>query len=266
MINMNNIVGTSDIVLITLDTLRYDVAQDLFKKDKLPNFSKLLPKEGWEKRHSPGSFTYASHHAFFAGFLPTKIPNKQPRLFASKFKGSETTTKTTFVFNEENIVKGFEKENYKTACIGGVGFFNKETPLSNVIPNMFQESYWETKFGVTEKQSTLYQLEKAREILESTKKNVFLFINISALHQPNYFYLKDANSDTIESHAAALVYIDSQLPILINSLEKRKQTSFVICTSDHGTTYGEDGFNGHRLAHENVWNIPYFDKFLTTSN
>lgn len=261
---MNRIVGENDIVFITLDTLRYDVAQSLFEAGKLPNFSKLLPKTGWEKRHSPGSFTYASHHAFFAGFLPTKIPNKQPRLFAAKFKGSETTTPTTFVFDEENIVKGLQKEGYKTVCIGGVGFFNKQTPLSNVLPDMFEESYWETRFGVTEKKSTFYQLSKAVEVLEHTTENVFLFINISALHQPNYFYLNENQDklDTMKSHAAALEYIDSQLPILLNALAERNQKSFLICCSDHGTTYGEDGFNGHRLAHENVWNIPYFDVIL----
>lgn len=261
---MNHIVGASDIILITLDTLRYDVAQHLFRQGKLPNFSKWLPKEGWEKRHTPGSFTYAAHHAFFAGFLPTKTPNKQARLFAAKFKGSETTTPTTFVFDEENIAKGLQKEGYKTACIGGVGFFNKQTSLSKVIPNMFEESYWETKFGVTDKDSTFHQLQKAKNILESTSQNVFLFINIAALHQPNYYYLNTIKNkqDTIESHSAALEYIDSQLPILMESLKKRKQSSFVICTSDHGTTYGEDGFNGHRLAHENVWNIPYFEKWI----
>lgn len=260
--NMNKIVGNNDIVFITLDTLRYDVAQKLWEDGKLPNFSKLLPKTGWEKRHSPASFTYASHQAFFAGFLPTKIKKKQERLFATKFEGSETATSNTYIFNEENIVKGFKSIGYKTVCIGGVGFFNKKTPLSKVFPNMFEESYWQPEFGVTEYHSTKYQLEKAVKILDKATKNIFLFINISALHQPNYFYLnKSINEDTLATHASALEYVDSQFPILINELEKRKKT-FLICCSDHGTTYGEDGFFGHRLAHSNVWNVPYFDKLI----
>ncbi|RYZ80354.1 MAG: metalloenzyme domain-containing protein, partial [Proteobacteria bacterium] len=36
----------------------------------------------------------------------------------------------------------------------------------------------------------------------------------------------------------------------------------VIC-SDHGTTYGEDGFHGHRVAHPQVWNVPYAEFVLT---
>ena len=37
---------------------------------RTPHLTRLLPR-GWEERHSPGSFTYAAHQAFFAGFLPT---------------------------------------------------------------------------------------------------------------------------------------------------------------------------------------------------
>ncbi len=261
---MNDIVGKNDIIFITLDTLRYDVAQQLWAAGKLPNFSKWLPTTGWEMRHSPGSFTYASHHAFFAGFLPTKIPKKQTRLFATKFKGSVTTANTTFVFDEDNIVKGLQNQGYKTVCIGGVGFFNKQTALSQVLPEMFKESYWEEKFGVTDPKSTFHQLQKAKEILNNSSQPVFLFINISALHQPNFFYNPKSKNkeDNIQSHGLALEYIDSQLVILQEALRKRQQSSFVICCSDHGTTYGEDGFTGHRLAHPNVWNIPYLEKLI----
>jgi len=44
----------------------------------------MLPASGWERRHSPASFTYAAHQAFFAGFLPTPAsPGPHPRLFAA---------------------------------------------------------------------------------------------------------------------------------------------------------------------------------------
>lgn len=260
--NMNEIVGNSDIVFITLDTLRYDVAQQLWEAGNLPNFSKWLSPNGWEKRHSPGSFTYAAHHAFFAGFLPTPAnPKKHPRLFATKFAGSETAVGTTCIFDEPNIVHGFRNKGYQTICIGGVGFFNKKTPLSCVFPEMFEESYWEESFGVTDYHSTQNQFKKASNLLENNPNNVFLFINIAALHQPNYFYLENSTTDDIHSHAAALKYIDSQLPILMNALEKRPQ-AFVICCADHGTTYGEDGYTGHRIGHEKVWTVPYLEHLI----
>lgn len=254
---MKDIVGKYDIVLITLDTLRYDVAQDLFLNKELPNFEKHLSDEGWEKRHAPGSFTYASHHAIFSGFFPTPIDNpKGERLFATRFAGSETSTDNTFVFEEATIIEGLKSEGYHTACIGGVGFFNKQTALSRVFPDMFDESHWQAEFGVTEPDSTENQFEKAVEILENLdEQRLFLFINVSAIHQPNCFYVEGQKTDNIHSHAEALKYVDSKLPILMNAF-KNRPTLFLFM-GDHGTAYGEGGYEGHRLAHEVVWNVPY---------
>jgi arylsulfatase A-like enzyme len=90
---------------------------------------------------------------------------------------------------------------------------------------------------------------------------VFLFLNVSAVHQPNWFYLDGATRDTLESHAAALAYVDRQLPRLFAALRRRGPV-FVIACSDHGTAYGEDGYEGHRLAHPVVWTVPYAEFFL----
>jgi hypothetical protein len=264
MLNMNQIVGTHDILFITLDTLRYDVARDLLAQGRTPNLAAVLPESGWEERHSPGSFTYAAHHAFFAGFLPTPVKSGvHPRLFALGFEGSMTTTECTCVLDGANIISGFAAKGYHTVCIGGVGFFNKRNPLGNVLPSMFAESYWSPELGVTNFNSTENQVAIAQKILAQTPKNqrLFLFINISALHQPNYFYLAGAKTDTIESHAAALEYIDSQLAKLWDALRKRGSTFCILC-SDHGTTYGDDGYTGHRLSHPVVWTVPYAEFVL----
>lgn len=256
-INMNEITKSMNILFITLDSLRFDVADDAFHHNLLPNCKKYFP-EGWQKCHSSGTFTYAAHQAFFAGFLPTPAnPKKSPRLFAAHFIGSETTTENTLVFETPDIVTGFAQIGFKTVCIGGVGFFNKQTALGNVLPSLFQENYWQTNFGVTEKDSTKYQFLKAKEIIEKSKEEkLFMFINVSAIHQPNWFYLQDEKQqDTIESHSAALQYVDAQLPILIDSFKKKRDTFCIIC-SDHGTAYGEDDYFGHRIAHPTVWNVP----------
>ena len=265
MFDMNQIVGKYDILFITLDTLRYDVAQKLFKDGKTPNLAKVLPTKGWEKRHTPGSFTYAAHHAFFAGFLPTPItPGIHPRLFAVKFEGSSTTTENTYVFESDNIVTGLADIGYHTVCIGGVGFFNKLTPLSKVLPNLFQESHWSRKLGVTEINSTENQINLARDILQATpqEKRLFLFINISAFHQPNYYYLNNSKQDNIDSHSVALEYVDSQLDKLWDAVKKRNNPTFCILCSDHGTAYGENGYTGHRVSDEIVWTVPYFEGVL----
>ena len=50
--------------------------------------------------------------------------------------------------------------------------------------------------------------------------------------------------------------MDSQLPPLFAAL-RRRGPSLCIITSDHGTAFGEQGYRGHRLAHESVWTVPY---------
>jgi hypothetical protein len=264
MLNARALVGSHDILLITLDTLRYDVARDLLAAGRTPNLAAVLAHRQWQMRHSPGSFTYAAHQAFFAGFLPTPAPPGQhPRLFAARFAGSETTTEATYVFDAPDIVTGLARIGYHTVCIGGVGFFNKQTPLSRVLPDLFAESHWECRLGVTDPRSTEHQVRLAVQILERTPpdRRVFLFVNVSALHQPNCCYLPGATEDSLVSHAAALAYVDSQLPPLFDALRQRGSALAIVC-SDHGTAYGEDGYTGHRLAHPVVWTVPYAEFLL----
>ena len=264
MLNARELVGRADVLLLTLDTLRYDVARDAMERGLTPNLARVLPAGAWEERHSPASFTYAAHHAFFAGFLPTPCaPGLHPRLFAARFDGSETITQQTCVFDAPDIVSGLAQQGYHTICVGGVGFFNKQNPLGSVLPGLFRESHWGPSLGVTDARSTENQVRLALEILTRVprEQRVFLFVNVSAIHQPNSIFLPGAERDSIASQAAALAFVDSQLPPLFQALQRRGPVLVVVC-SDHGTAYGEDGFQGHRLAHSVVWTVPYAEFVL----
>lgn len=265
--DMNEVCRTHDLLLLVLDTLRYDVTVEEFSARRTPNFERLL-LSGWEQRHTPGSFTYAAHHAFFAGFLPTPGDPQanHTRLFGARFAGSETTGPESKIFDAPDIVTGLRSEGWRTICIGGVGFFNQQTPLSRVFPALFDEAYWEPRMGVTDPNSARHQFELAAEKLAKSSGQIFTFINVSALHQPNYFYLEGSGPDTRSSHAAALRYVDSQLPILTAALTRRPRPTFCILTSDHGTAYGEDGWTGHRLAHPVVWTVPYAEAVVANSH
>lgn len=265
---MNQIVGSHDIVFLTLDTLRHDVAVAEERAGRTPNFSALFPG-GWEKRHSPGNFTYSAHHAFFAGFLPTPAEAGAPaeRLFAARFEGSETIGPNTRVFDTDNIIAGLHECGYHSICIGGVGFFNQRTPLSKVLPGYFDEAHWTKDVGVADPASTAHQLELAAYRIHqiSSSRRVFLFINISAIHQPNHHYIEGAGEDSKETHAAALRYVDSQLPVLTAAL-RRRGPAFLIACSDHGTLYGENGWTGHRVGHEDVYTVPFATALLPDSD
>lgn len=257
MLDGNDIVGRCDVVWITLDTLRYDVAVAALDNGRTPNLAARLPGGRWERRHSPATFTYAAHHAFFAGFLPTPVaPGPHPRLFAVRFAGSETITPQTCVFDAPDLVRGFAGRGYRTVCIGGVGFFNGLNPLGRVLPGLFDEHHWSPELGVTNPDSTAHQVALATAIAGRTASRLFLFVNVSALHQPNRMYVPGAVHDGPDTMEAALAYVDGALPPLFEAFRARGPTLYVIC-SDHGTTYGEDGYRGHRVAHPVVWDVPY---------
>jgi hypothetical protein len=266
-INARRLVGTHDVLFVTLDTLRYDVARDMLAAGRTPNLARWLPGGMWERRHTAGSFTYAAHHAFFAGFLPTpadpRLEVAHGRLFAARFAGSETTTERTAVFDTPDIVDGFAAAGYHTVCIGGVGFFNKLTPLGSVLPGLFAESHWSAELGVTDPRSTENQVRLAGQVIDRlpATRRLFLFVNVSAIHPPNRCYLPGAAEDSLQSHAAALAYVDRTLPPLLDRMRRRGPCLCILC-SDHGTCYGDDGFHGHRLAHPAVWTVPYAE-FVT---
>ncbi|MET9344070.1 STM4013/SEN3800 family hydrolase [Nonomuraea sp. NPDC003804] len=253
---MNAVIGSHDLLLVTLDTLRYDVAADLLAAGRLPTLAAVLPGGVWEERHTPGSFTYAAHAAILAGFLPTPVaPGPHPRLFAAAFPGSETTAPGTWRFEAADLPTGLAAAGYHTVCVGGVGFFNKLTPLGSALPSLFAESHWDPSFGVTSPSSFEAQIACAAAAVERVERPVFLFVNVSALHQPNWFY-SGGPGDSIDSHAAALEYVDRQLARLFAVMTARRPCLAIVC-SDHGTAYGEDGHVGHRIGHPVVWTVPY---------
>lgn len=264
--DMNKVVGSHDLVWLVLDSLRHDVAVAEFEANRIPNLCLMLPG-GWTERHSPGNFTYAALQSFFAGFLPTPAAKGRAgheRLFAVRFEGSVSTGARTKVFDEPTVIQGFAAQGYRTVCVGGVGFFNPATPLSQAFSGLFEESHWLPEFGVVERESARHQFafaaQRVRSLAQTDK--MLLFVNVSAIHQPNYFYDRGAGPDDLASHAAALRYVDSQLPILLQALEERARPVFFIVCSDHGTAYGEEGWFGHRLSHPAVWTVPYAEGVL----
>ncbi len=265
MLNTRELINRCDVLFVTLDTLRYDVASGALRAGRTPFLASVLPGGAWERRHTPGSFTYAAHHAFFAGFLPTPIaPGPHPRLFASTFQGSETVDERTFIYPEPTFVEGLAASGYHTLCIGGVGFFNKQTELGRVFPRLFHESHWTPTLGVTDRQSTANQVSLAETLLAKvpTTRRVLLFMNVSAIHQPNSIFSRSATHDSPATQADALAYVDSHLPRLFAAMQRRADVLCIIC-SDHGTTYGEGGYTGHRLAHQVVWDVPYAEMVLS---
>jgi hypothetical protein len=257
-----------DIVLLTLDALRYDVAVAAWRDGRTPYLRSLIP-DGWQRRHTPGNFTFAAHAAFFAGFWPTPDEpgnetdrdrhERHVRPFALQFIGSRSVGAETIELGGPNIVAGLCERGYQTTCIGGTGFFNPATPLGAVFPAYFQRTYWRPEFAVTELNSPRAQMNQAAEsVAESDRgRPLFLFINVSATHPPTFGYLRGARADSVATQGEALAQVDRRLPQLFEALARRPYGGTAYLMSDHGTLFGEEGRTGHRTGHADVWTVPY---------
>lgn len=266
-LDMNQVVGTHDILMLCFDTLRYDVSKEEEEAGRTP----VLNSHGgeWEKRHAPGNFTYPSHFAIFAGFLPSpaephSLRSRKWLFFPVQAGTGRIPPAGSYPFTEATFVQSLANVGYETICIGGVNFFSKRNELGRVFPGYFTKSYWLPTFGCTAPDSTEKQIDFALKKLENypEDKRIFMYINFSAIHYPNCHYVEGKMKDDKESHAAALQYVDSQLPRLFQAFQKRGNT-LVIALSDHGTCYGEDGYEYHCISHETVYTVPYKHFILT---
>lgn len=256
--DMNAIVASHDLLWVVLDSLRYDVARDALAAGETPHLAGLV--SSWGKRHTPATFTWPAHHAFFSGFLPTPVDSpREPRLFSARFGGSETTSAHTFVFDEPYVITALAARGFHTLTVGGVGFFNGRTPVGSVFPSLFTEHHWTPDMGPESPVSAERQFQCAATRIAAVpaSKSLFTFLNVAAIHAPNRTYRGSPGSDDLTSHRAALRHVDAQLPVVLDAVRARPRPTFFIICSDHGTAYGEDGYRGHRLAHEVVWTVPY---------
>ena len=95
-----------------------------------------------------------------------------------------------------------------------------KNPLAKVLPGYFQQSYWRMTFGVTNPRSTEHQVQHALKLLEQIPQDekVFLFLNVSAIHGPNRYFVEGAREDSVETQRAALRYVDQALGPLFDAM------------------------------------------------
>ncbi len=305
-VDMGKVVGKCDILFVCLDTLRYDAAV----QEEAAGGTPVLNRYGaWEKRQAPGNFTYPSHHAIFAGFLPSRddarsIAEKEMLFMPRSMGMGRKLPKGSYGFDAPNLVQGLHQDGYDTWCVGGVAFFDKRSQMGQVFPSFFEKSDWNPSFSCPVKDSTRNQVDFILRRLEQNTdpRKIFLYVNVCAIHYPNYFYLEEGagkadakqesatqepgreepktqksgrkephgaaaartedKKDSLKTHRAALRYVDGQLGRLFDGWKEKRGETFVVCFSDHGTCYGEDGYVFHGVNHPVVNTVPYKHFFL----
>lgn len=199
-IDMNKVVGNCHILFVCIDSLRYDVA---FEEQQNQGTPVLNEFGGWRKCFAPGNFTYPSHQAMFAGFFPvdegiSDMKEREKLFFSEDIGMGRKAPENAYTFQGSNWVEGLEREGYDTYCIGGVSFFDKRTDIGKVMPSYFKNSYWNPSFGCKVKESAEHQVDFAIQKLAQIPDGqlVMMYLNISALHYPNYFYIPEAKRDS----------------------------------------------------------------------
>ncbi|POP43771.1 hypothetical protein CHU32_18710 [Superficieibacter electus] len=265
--NMNTLISNNtNILFIVLDSLRYDIAIQAQSAGHTPHINRYGQ---WVKCEAAGNFTWPSHHSMFSGFMPKPLEGAAAHnmLFFPKDIGlGRKGPENAFAFSEATWIEGLEKQGYHTLCIGGVSFFNKRSGMGKVFPALFKESYWNPRFACTVKESLDNQIHFIEKIVpaRASEQPVMMYINVDTLHYPNHFYVEGAKpGDTLETHAAALRYIDARIDELLNIFRATGRDTLVLLCSDHGTCYGEDGKYFHSFNHPIVNTVPWMHFLLT---
>ena len=262
------------VLMITIDSCRYDTFERAQGKGKIPNLESIGEVY---KAKSPSYFTYGSHSAFWMGFTPgvaeikekyinpkfTKIFKMKNMGFAGKNQGE------IFELEGKNIIEGLKRLGYKTYGTGAVEWFNTRTDTGKELTKDFDEFYFAGNTWSLKK-----QLEWIKDKLSkhSQEEKIFLFINIGETHVPYWHEEADWQREPSPcspfggEHCSKRLSRERQLKCLewidekIGELIKIFSDSTIIACSDHGDCWGENGLWEHGISHYYTTTVPLLIK------
>ena len=256
-----------DMLLVTLDTLRYDVAAELAAAGRTPNLAaraagRRLGAAAHARRASPTPRTTRSSPAS----CPRRpAPGPHPRLFAARFPGSETTGDGTCVFDAPDLVTGLAAAGYHTrlrrrrrllqpahaAGLRAAGAVRRE-PLGAGArrdrPGLVRGPARPASSGRRRTRRRAAAVPVPQRLGPAPAQLV-----LPARRRPRTAGPATRPRWSTSTGTSAALFA---LP------PRAAGPCFAIVCSDHGTAYGEDGYTGHRVAHEVVWTVPYAEFVL----
>ncbi|MFB6182796.1 MAG: sulfatase [Candidatus Nanohaloarchaea archaeon] len=302
-----------NVVFIVLDTVRKDrisvYNEDINFTENLEKFSENATI--FENAVSQAPWTLPSHSSMFTGLYPWEHKATQKNLYLE-------TEKTL-------LAEKFKQENYQTACftsntwispyIGTTDGFDEVNNFFGALPNnlmsgktrklwqwlnqgkskvimekimdLGEKLHW---MGSEPSTKTPETIDKAKQFINNTEGEFFLFLNFMDAHlpyrPPEEYKEKHAENVDMENvcqkafdhnagrvqadfeaskklYNAEIDYLDDQLGRLFEYFEKEdlmEETIFLI-VSDHGENLGEDNMFGHQFSvSENLINVPLIVK------
>ena len=251
-------------LLLTYDSCRYDVLVEA-STPVLDSYARI------HRALSPATFTFAAHQAFFVGILPNTVENVPyynrfcKQLIGLQEVGEGQVVKESMrkVQSSWNLVQGFRDEGAQTVGAGAMTWFKQESLTSG-----FEDFLWTGRDACRQIE---YLLSKT-----DIHQPFFGFINFGETHAPYHFKGQSTRcpddvrarrmewppkehgptgraTEAFHYQCKAAEFLDNQLPTLFDTLPS---DTIVILTADHGDCFGEDGYWGHGVNHDKVFEVP----------
>ncbi|OLT30708.1 hypothetical protein BJF83_24600 [Nocardiopsis sp. CNR-923] len=281
------------VVLVTLDSCRYDVAASAHT----PNLETLGPLL---RAESPGTYTLPAHAALFNGYLPRPVTEtltiggRSVDAIWRSAAARSSNRQVDIPFNGPALMAHYEGQGYRVVGAGGVTFFDSADP-ANSLPGLFPEFHYfgrlsrapatpEARVVDRDEDLPLAHIRMLADLcLEADR--FFLFVNCPSTHIPyttpfsplteqtsellrRLYRLHDSQQDTSGDDALtpedievllgmqrrALEWADVRLGDLFSRLGTRHP--LVVVCADHGEEFGEGGRFGHGHPHPTVSTVP----------
>ncbi|WP_160050968.1 sulfatase-like hydrolase/transferase [Nocardiopsis sp. FR4] len=288
-----NDLADRSIILVTLDSCRYDVAMGAHT----PNLSKLGPLV---RAESPGTYTLPAHAALFNGFLPRPVSGvltlggESVDTVWRSAAARPSKRRAAVAFDGPTLMAHYGRKGYRVVGAGGVTFFDSSDP-ANGLPGLFPKFHYfgrPSRAPVTSEARVVDRdeglpLAHTRMLADLclAAERFFLFVNCSSTHIPyttpfsplterkrellRLLYQLHESPQTASGKKTltveeievllgmqrrALEWADSRLGDLFSRLNTRRP--LVVVCADHGEEFGEGGRFGHAHPHPTVATVP----------
>lgn len=244
-------------LIIVADSCRYDS----YVAAVTPNLDQRFEVV---KAGATATFTYPAHMAFFQGFFPTTYGDRPiyNRFIMSVYRWFYKSHRTCIseISGSGSIPLVLRQHGHRTVAVGGVGWFNKQTPMRVGFEVFTHEP--DTKAAVS-----LFL-----QALGSPSKEPFYgLLNLGVTHRPYICPLTDNDERSPRSgntypvgfnevlwrrQVICMGYADSCLEPLFRWLSHCTLPTVACFCSDHGDCFGEDGCYGHAFYHPAIMDVP----------
>jgi arylsulfatase A-like enzyme len=263
--------------------------KNMLLPDKLMTLPEVLKEIGFYTVSISCNNFISKRNNFHKGFIRFIELEKWLMIFNEGSYNFKQLKKT--LYNQQSAFK-----KLLSCIIWGFKGKNPLISLKFLINRVFHrlKARYDQRFGVA-KNSTPYTLKAfraAEEIISTSQRPLFLFINIMQTHHnynppretrgvwsdptspyrkhkqnPSKHYARPFKKEVIDYfkdlYDEEVLYLDSVLVSFYNKIKAKLGNNFVfIITSDHGEHFGEDGRLGHILSlHDSVLWIPLLIRY-----